>query len=865
VRTALPALLLFLAVWAAPHSAGAASDGTWSKLDWPTNRYGHTAVLDPVHDRMIVFGGYVDTGYADADWYPTQVWILTLSDPPRWTRFHPGGSQPSYRYTQSAIYDPVRDRMIVFGGFNDHVQNDLWQLSLGDAPAWSPLVATGAPPHARHRHTAIYDPVRDRMIVYGGTNDTTLFADVWSLSLAGPPAWTEITPAIGGPVARYRHSAIYDPQRDRMVVFGGRSTGDLNDTWALDLSGTPAWSELHPPAPLPRTRGGHSALYDPAGDRMLVYGGEGATRNDAWSLALSGSPSWTPLAPAGAAPPGHSSHSAILDAQRNRMIVFGGKSDASLATGDLTMLALGATPAWTPVTRPLAPEAMAIHTSIYDPVNSRLISFGGMSYFGGPINDTWSLSLDPAPSWSLLQPAGPLPAPRHSHVAIYDRMRDRMVAYGGYPTSLVTGFLTDTWTLSLTGAPVWTQAPVIADAPFAYGTATPGVYDPVGDRMIFFAEALGAGPPTFWAEPMTQLGQWQPLFTLGGPPPNSESPSMIYDPLRERLILFGGCVSNGDPYQDVWALSLQSMTWMQLPTAGPVPAGRCRQAALYDPIRDRMLMIGGRGGGSPDNNEVWELTLGEPPAWRQLSFPEPAPPTLTWARAVAIPERDWIVVHGGYNGSSALSDTWILEGGKPTVPACEVVGNPVWAGSNAITLRFAVSHPLESARALTWTLKSGRAWPGFPKQGVVIAAAAAPETVSVQAAVPDTAAAGANRLTFGVSFTGADGVEATCTRQIRLPLATLDVPVAAGASWLRIRPNPARGAMAAAFSLPAAGDATLELFDIAGRRLSRRELMLGAGDHVMAVAPGRRLAPGVYVVQLSCGGRTLRARAAVVE
>ena len=125
MRTALPALLLFLAVWAAPHSAGAASDGTWSKLDWPTNRYGHTAVLDPVHDRMIVFGGYVDTGYADADWYPTQVWILTLSDPPRWTRFHPGGSQPSYRYTQSAIYDPVRDRMIVFGGFNDHVQNDL--------------------------------------------------------------------------------------------------------------------------------------------------------------------------------------------------------------------------------------------------------------------------------------------------------------------------------------------------------------------------------------------------------------------------------------------------------------------------------------------------------------------------------------------------------------------------------------------------------------------------------------------------------------------------------------------------------------------------------------------------------------------
>jgi hypothetical protein len=71
--------------------------------------------------------------------------------------------------------------------------------------------------------------------------------------------------------------------------------------------------------------------------------------------------------------------------------------------------------------------------------------------------------------------------------------------------------------------------------------------------------------------------------------------------------------------------------------------------------------------------------------------------------------------------------------------------------------------------------------------------------------------------------------------------------------------------MSAAFALPVAGRATLELYDVAGRRLSRRELSLGEGNHLIAVAPNRRLAPGVYVVQLSFGGRTLRARGVVID
>jgi hypothetical protein len=866
----LSLLILFIAACAAPCgaaevAAGGGSDGFWSTLNWPPARYGHTAVYDAGHDRMIMFGGYDNSHYMEPVGGQTLTWILTLSDPPRWTGIFPGGSSPSPRYTQSAIYDPTRDRTIVFGGYDGQVLNDLFELSLSGAPTWSPLVASRTPPAPRHRHTAVYDPVRDRMIVFGGTNDSTLFADVWALSFSDPPEWTEITASGAGPAPRYRHSAIYDPVRDRMIVFGGRGVGgDFNDTWALDLGGVPAWSEMQPSAPLPRTRGNHSAVYDPAGDRMVVYGGDGSTRNDAWSLALSGSPAWSALEPTGSAPSGHSSHTAILDAGRNRMVVFGGKVD-SLASSDLSVLALGGTSSWSQVVRPLAPTAMAIHTSIYDPVGARLIPFGGKTYPAGHINETWALSLDPAAFWSRIEPAGALPEPRYNHVAIYDRLRERMVVYGGFG-----GVMGDIWTLPLSGAPAWSKVPPSGETPAATFTTPRAFYDPVEDRMIYFLSYdQYRGFPTIWALSMTQPGRWQYLPTGSVHPPSSESPNVIYDPLRDRLILFGGCggapLPDQMPDNDVWAISLRNRVWTQLPTLGPVPDGRCRYSAVYDPVRDRMLIIGGRGPLGHDNNDVWELTLADPPTWRQLSFHDPRPPTLTWSTAVAIPERDWIVVEGGYYGSSETNGTWILEGGRPTAPACECPGTASWGAGGRLTLRYVLSHPLESRRKLTWTLKSERAWPGFPKYGFVIAEAAARETVAVEVTVPDSAQAGANRLTFGVSFTGADGAEVTCSRELHAPLTTLDVPVAAGPVFLRIRPNPTRREMTAAFSLPMAGRATLELYDVAGRRLSRRELSLGEGNHLIAVAPNARLAPGVYVVKLSFGGRTLRARGVVID
>lgn len=170
--------------------------------------------------------------------------------------------------------------MVVFGGSNSGGRlGDVWALSLAESPAWSTLTPTGAPPSVRDFHSAVYEPVRDRMIVFGGPG----LRDVWALAFAGTTTWSALSPVGTLPAARYGHTAIYDLARDRMVVFAGLSPNDyFRDVWALSFSEPPAWSAVAPAGTPPAPRYGHTAIYDPVRDRMIVLGGE--RRHDTWAL-----------------------------------------------------------------------------------------------------------------------------------------------------------------------------------------------------------------------------------------------------------------------------------------------------------------------------------------------------------------------------------------------------------------------------------------------------------------------------------------------------------------------------------------------------------------------------------------------------
>ena len=89
--------------------------------------------------------------------------------------------------------------------------------------------------------------------------------------------------------------------------------------------------------------------------------------------------------------------------------------------------------------------------------------------------------------------------------------------------------------------------------------------------------------------------------------------------------------------------------------------------------------------------------------------------------------------------------------------------------------------------------------------------------------------------------------------------------VTAGFSLGAIEPNPCRGEMRVQFTLADAVPASLELFDLAGRRVASREWSSpGAGVRVASFAAGG-LRPGVYAVRLTQGARAAWGKAVVVR
>ena len=94
----------------------------------------------------------------------------------------------------------------------------------------------------------------------------------------------------------------------------------------------------------------------------------------------------------------------------------------------------------------------------------------------------------------------------------------------------------------------------------------------------------------------------------------------------------------------------------------------------------------------------------------------------------------------------------------------------------------------------------------------------------------------------------------------------LEIAESAGLSLGAPYPNPSPGEVHVPFLLPAGGGGTVELLDLSGRAVETRTLEAqGAGAHVVRLAAGRPLPPGLYTVRLSHAGSRLITRFAIVR
>ena len=258
-------------------------DGVWHRIEVtgasPPGRIDATLVEDPRRDRLLLIGGWQG---APA---PIELWVLSHVDSPEWARLLATGDAPDR--VDGAILDVARDRLVIHGAISQPFQVAEWELTLGATPHWRrlPVVSTSPPPQL---NAFALDAARGMALVFGGVqigvDQTISFDTVWGFPLdADSVRWVRLSEPnlrIDGEFSPYvnQGAIAIDPVRDRLVSFGGIGSTSLLEqrpseiALALPLDGSQAWLDLDPVDGGPAPTAHKPIVYDPIRDAFILFG-----------------------------------------------------------------------------------------------------------------------------------------------------------------------------------------------------------------------------------------------------------------------------------------------------------------------------------------------------------------------------------------------------------------------------------------------------------------------------------------------------------------------------------------------------------------------------------------------------------------
>jgi len=314
------------------------------------------------------------------------------------------GAAPTARVDGVIVYDERMRRLLLFGGRDTSPRNDLWSYSL-ERGEWSELRPSGSAPPPRFGHTVVFDAQRRRLVIFGGQAGG-FFSDTWSYDI-DRNQWSQLAADNAGPSRRYGHSAILDAARERMIISHGfTNSGRFDDTWAFNLS-TNRWQDISPSSGRPLRRCLHHAVLDAEGQQMLLYGGCASGSGpcplgDLWSFDLN-THRWTERV-AALKPSPRQWHGLGFDAMRRRMILFGGSGDAGALNDAWEYDPAAQT--WMQLRTAASPSSRDRHETTFVP-NLGVIFFGGQTGFNA-VNELLVLGApQPAPQFEFEGPVAP--------------------------------------------------------------------------------------------------------------------------------------------------------------------------------------------------------------------------------------------------------------------------------------------------------------------------------------------------------------------------------------------------------------------------------------------------------------------------
>jgi len=174
-------------------------------------------------------------------------------------------------------YDPKRAVTTLVGGVLEltsryfRISGEVWTW---DGTNWHNIIQNGE--HPRPAYSMAYDSDRDRMIVIGEIDNSNPFKS------PSPPqftwewdgqSWTKQNAV--GPLHRRRYQMVYDSNRKRTVFFGSDNRFTESDTWEYDGTNWYLVSEDGPVEMSEQIPGRQSEgmVYDTNRERTVLFGG----------------------------------------------------------------------------------------------------------------------------------------------------------------------------------------------------------------------------------------------------------------------------------------------------------------------------------------------------------------------------------------------------------------------------------------------------------------------------------------------------------------------------------------------------------------------------------------------------------------
>ncbi len=574
-----------------------ASDETWlySGKRWvqrfpahsPEPRSVHSMVYDSKRDRVLMFGGRSESD--DAKLLPplrNDMWAWNGED---WSPVETSQA-PSARDYSGMAYDSAADRVVLFGGEKYSADGktveplyDTWEF---DGADWSLIESAGAPKVARP--ILAYDPVRNQVVMLG-------LGDLAVTVMYGydrtTRTWIEVKPenlppCVSEGLMEWRPAA-------RSVLF----TGGI---CAIDNSGaveTFSWDgtnwtklELNDPG----RASGQAFTIDTRRDTPVMFGGTNVFSAAPRSVTVHLKDGVWRFSAVIVHPGPRSLAGFSTDSARGAIWLFGGlikDSDSSYFVDEFWRYQNGQ---WNPMSITNTPTGCTNPLTAFDTDRGVLVvTCNGEAIF--EYNGT---------EWKAFTLTS-MPKARRFAGMVYDANIRKTVLFGGYDG---VDYRRDTWTWDGTK---WTE--VKNDRPTHRGQMAMW-YDPLMKKTVVFG-GIGRASiddkvvryDDMWAF----SGSGWTKLTVTATPGERFGPQVATDPRTGKVLLLGGlrAEKTGETYKqyytnDFWQWDGSANTWTRL-TPAILPSPRENGMFGYDPVSDRMVLFGGYIGGLY-YSDVWE-------------------------------------------------------------------------------------------------------------------------------------------------------------------------------------------------------------------------------------------------------------------